>query len=125
MSLLQTLQNAKAATHMLSRLTLTQRNALRTFKLTRIKRAIPVQEPFPPEADACAPRLIPPKVDPQIMESFELHVDGCMAYRVFDDFEEDEITPLPQYALIQEAFQYPHAPNNTGWYLEEETEEAD
>lgn len=72
----------------------TQRNALRTFKLTRIKRAIPVQEPFPPEADACAPRLIPPKVDPQIMESFELHVDGRMAYRVFDDFEEDEITPL-------------------------------
>lgn len=50
---------------------------------------------------------------------------GSQPYGVGWRYDEDEITPLPQYALIQEAFQYPHAPNNTGWYLEEETEEAD
>ena len=45
---------------------------------------------------------------------------GSQPYGVGWRYDEDEITPLPQYALIQEAFQYPHAPNNTGWYLEEE-----
>lgn len=80
-----------------------QRKALRTFKLTRIKRAKPVQEPFPPEADACVPRLSPPQVDEQIMESFELHIDGCMAYRIWDDFEEEEITPLEDGSYLVRA----------------------
>lgn len=34
-------------------------------------------------------------------------------------YGEDEITPLPQYALVQSVFKLPHAPNNTGWYLDE------
>ena len=38
-------------------------------------------------------------------------------------YDEDEITPLPQYALLQQAFRYPNAPNNVGWYFDEnETE---
>lgn len=38
-------------------------------------------------------------------------------------YDEDQITPLPQYALIQQAFRYPNAPNNVGWYFDEnETE---
>lgn len=45
---------------------------------------------------------------------------GAQPYGTGWRYEEDEITPLPQYALIQAVFQYPHAPNNTGWYLTEE-----
>lgn len=46
--------------------------------------------------------------------------DGAQPYGVGWRYDEDEITPLPQYALVQVVFKLPHAPNNTGWYLSEE-----
>ena len=46
---------------------------------------------------------------------------GAQPYGVGWRYDEDEITPLPQYALIQKVFKLPHAPNNTGWYLDEES----
>lgn len=49
--------------------------------------------------------------------------DGAQPYGVGWRYDEDEITPLPQYALIQKAFRYPNAPNNVGWYFDEENEE--
>ncbi len=45
--------------------------------------------------------------------------DGAQPYGVGWRYGEDELTPLPQYALVQEVFKLPHAPNNTGWYLSE------
>ena len=45
--------------------------------------------------------------------------EGAQPYGVGWRYGEDEITPLPQYALVQEVFKLPHAPNNTGWYLED------
>lgn len=43
--------------------------------------------------------------------------DGAQPYGVGWRYDEDEITPLEHYTLLGEAFQYPHSPNNTGWYL--------
>lgn len=50
---------------------------------------------------------------PDCWTSFE----GAQPYGVGWRYGEDEITPLAHYVAIQEAFRYPHAPNNTGWYL--------
>jgi Leucine-rich repeat (LRR) protein len=50
---------------------------------------------------------------PDCWTSFE----GAQPYGVGWRYDEDEITPLAHYVAIQEAFRYPHAPNNTGWYL--------
>lgn len=47
---------------------------------------------------------------------------GSQPYGVGWRYDTDEITPLPAYKLISEAFRYPDAPNNVGWYLETETE---
>jgi len=47
---------------------------------------------------------------------------GSQPYGVGWRYDTDEITPLPAYKLIAEAFQYPDAPNNVGWYLETEAE---
>ena len=47
---------------------------------------------------------------------------GSQPYGVGWRYDTDEITPLPAYELIAEAFRYPNAPNNVGWYLETETE---
>ena len=44
---------------------------------------------------------------------------GSQPYGVGWRYEEDEITPLPQYALLQEVFNYSHTLNNTSWYLQE------
>lgn len=47
--------------------------------------------------------------------------EGAQPYGVGWRYGEDEITPLPQYEIVQLAFKLPHAPNNTGWYLDEAT----
>ena len=47
--------------------------------------------------------------------------EGKQPYGVGWRYGEDEITPLPQYEIVQLAFKLPHAPNNTGWYLDEDT----
>jgi len=49
--------------------------------------------------------------------------DGAQPYGVGWRYGEDEITPLPQYELIQKVFKLPNAPNNVGWYLDDETKE--
>lgn len=82
----------------------TTRHAGRTFKLTRIKRAAIAAGDFPPEAESALPAPFPPSCPPE-MCPFVLRVDGCMGYRVWDDFEEEEITPLEDGGyLIRAAF---------------------
>lgn len=71
------------------------KNAMRTFKLTRIKRAQIVPGAFPPEALAAIeapPRKEEAASVPRL--PVVLAIDARMAYRVYDDFEEDEITML-------------------------------
>lgn len=45
--------------------------------------------------------------------------EDAQPYGVGWRYDEDKITPLPQYALIQRAFGYPNAINNAGWYFDE------
>ena len=68
------------------------RNAMRTFKLTRIRRAQIVPGAFPPEAIA-AMEAPPRKEDAASVPRIPvvLAIDARMAYRVYDDFEESEI----------------------------------
>ena len=40
-------------------------------------------------------------------------------------YEEDNKTFTAAYALINEAFRYPNAPNNVGWYFDETEQETD
>jgi len=44
---------------------------------------------------------------------------GAQPYGVGWRYEEDEVTPLPYYAMLREVFRYDAAtiPNNVGWYL--------
>lgn len=46
---------------------------------------------------------------------------GAQPYGVGWRYDEDEITPLPYYAMLRRVFRYDAAavPNNAGWYLEE------
>ncbi len=44
---------------------------------------------------------------------------GEQPYGVGWRYDTDKVTPLPHYADMIAAFRYPHAPNNTGWYLTE------
>ena len=82
------------------------KNAMRTFKLTRIKRVQLVPGSFPPEA------LVAMEAPPRNEEAASvpripvvLAIDARMAYRVYDDFEEDEITHLPDGSfLVRTAF---------------------
>ena len=69
------------------------KNAMRTFKLTRIKRVQLVPGSFPPEA------LVAMEAPPRNEEAASvpripvvLAIDARMAYRVYDDFDESEIT---------------------------------
>ena len=48
---------------------------------------------------------------------------GAQPYGVGWRYDEDELTPLPYYAMLREVFRYakdPNIPNHVGWYLEEE-----
>lgn len=49
---------------------------------------------------------------------------GAQPYGVGWRYDEDEITPLPYYALLRKVFRYDDSiiPNNVGWYLSEEIE---
>lgn len=67
------------------------RRAVRTFKLTRIKRLALLSGEFPPDALAMLhtePEDIQPDIQPL---SFAMKIDGCMAFRVYDDFAESQI----------------------------------
>ena len=82
------------------------RRTTRTFKLSRIRRAHIVEGGFPPEALAAAQAGIPREEAVQApLIPLVLRVDGCMAFRVLDDFREEEITPLEDGGfLIRTAF---------------------
>lgn len=69
------------------------RRAVRTFKLSRLKRPRVVPGGFPPEALAAREEDAPDVHWPE-PETVHLRMlaDACMAYRVFDDFSEDAIT---------------------------------
>ena len=82
------------------------KNAMRTFKLTRIKRAQAVPGAFPPQALAAIDAQ-PQKEEAAAVPKLPvvLAIDARMAYRVYDDFEEDEITHLPDGSfLVRTAF---------------------
>ena len=82
------------------------KNAMRTFKLTRIHRARTLPGEFPPEALAALAAPAQKHSDaavPQIPVT--LRIDGRMAYRVYDDFDEGEIQRLPDGGfLVETAF---------------------
>lgn len=80
------------------------RNAVRTFKLTRLKRPSFIPGSFPQEAldaavcdettaDWPAPELV----------HLVLRVDSCMAFRIFDDFSEQSITRLEDGSFLIDA----------------------
>ena len=83
----------------------THRRALRTFKLTRIKRLRALPGEFPAEALSCAavePTDIQPDTPPV---RFTLRIDAGMAFRVYDDFEEEQITQTADGGfLVRAAF---------------------
>ena len=68
------------------------RRAVRTFKLSRLKRPHIVPGAFPPEAMSAREEDTPDAHWPE-PETVHLRMlaDACMAYRVFDDFAEDAI----------------------------------
>lgn len=71
------------------------RHAVRTFKLTRIKRARILPGAFPPEAlNARADGMPFSGLEKPPLCPVVLRVDGCMAFRLWDDFGEEEITRL-------------------------------
>lgn len=79
------------------------RRAMRTFKLTRIKRLRVVPGEFPEEALACAavePADIQPDTPPV---RFTLRIDAGMALRVYDDFEEEQISPTADGGFLVQA----------------------
>ena len=82
-----------------------QKRAMRTFKLTRIKRLRVTDGAFPAEAAACA------EIEPMQPESsvppvrFTLRIDADMAFRVYDDFEEEQIAQTADGGfLVRAAF---------------------
>ena len=82
------------------------RNAMRTFRLTRIRAAQIVPGEFPPEALA-AMSAAPAQTDVASVPLLPvtLLIDARMAYRVYDDFDEAEITVRKDgHYLVQTAF---------------------
>lgn len=82
-----------------------QKRSMRTFKLTRIKRLRIIDGTFPDEALTCA------EIEPTDIQSntppvrFTLHIDAGMAFRVYDDFEEEQITQTADGGfLVRAAF---------------------
>ena len=80
-----------------------QRRALRTFKLTRIKRLRSIPGEFPDEALACvADETAEIQSDvPPIR--FTLRIDASMAFRVYDDFEENQLSQAENGDFIAHA----------------------
>lgn len=69
------------------------RRAVRTFKLSRLKRPRIVPGQFPPEALCALSSGVPVTGLPEPASvRLRMLVDACMAYRVFDDFCESSIT---------------------------------
>ena len=82
------------------------RGAMRTFKLSRIRRAHIAEGDFPPEAHAAYSAGAPGELTNDApLVPLVLRVDGCMAFRVLDDFREEETSRLEDGSfLIRTAF---------------------
>ena len=91
------------------------RREARTFKLTRIKRAQIVPGDFPPESFACEPAAMREDSSPP-MVSMQLIIDRRMAFRVWDDFDESQITVLDDGRFLVEAT-FPAGPWVNGMIL--------
>ena len=67
----------------------------RTFKLSRIRRIALLDETFDKDA---LPRIEPPAPNDDVftpLVRIELHIKASQAYRVYDEFQDDEIERLP------------------------------
>lgn len=77
------------------------RQDMRLFKVMRMKRVRVLEETFVPACDADAERAFGIGEDERLMEESEglvrivLWIHGREAYRIYDRFEEEEITRLP------------------------------
>ena len=80
----------------------THKRAMRTFKLTRIRRARMLDDAFPPEAQDAPIAAYDAQSAPPMM-CYTLRVDASMAYRVYDDFEPERIERLPDGDFIVRA----------------------
>ena len=67
------------------------RNAVRTFKLSRLKRPRIIPGSFPPQALAAHENDAVYGKSQQPLVHLLLHAESCMAYRVYDDFAEESI----------------------------------
>lgn len=76
-----------------------QRNAMRTFKISRMKRLQVSEETFAPK-DAAEKQDF---VSPVSVGYFTMWIDASQAYRVYDSFEEEEITRLEDGSFIVKA----------------------
>ena len=80
-----------------------QRRALRTFKLTRIKRLRSIPGEFPDEALACVADETAEIQSDMPPIRFTLRIDASMAFRVYDDFEEDQLSQAENGDFIAHA----------------------
>lgn len=71
-----------------------ERRSMRTFKLSRLKRPRLLGGGFPEEALATRETVAPFQASEPPLQPVILRVDGCMAYRLWDDFDEEAILRL-------------------------------
>jgi len=80
------------------------RNAVRTFKLTRLKRPVLIPGSFPPAALEARQSDIPSTQWPEPEHvRLLLHVNACMAFRIFDDFCEESISRMEDGSFLIDA----------------------
>ena len=81
------------------------RGAMRLFKLSRIRQAQIVPGGFPAEAFEAIEHSKPlsGKEAAPVTLSVMLHLDACMAYRVYDDFSDQELTRLDDGSFLVQA----------------------
>lgn len=86
------------------------RGAMRLFKLARMRNAAMLTEGFPPEAvKADAHAEDPTRGTQAPLVRLTLEIDACMAYRVYDDFADGQITRLGDGSFRVEAAYPPGA----------------
>ncbi|MCI7737456.1 MAG: YafY family transcriptional regulator [Clostridiales bacterium] len=81
------------------------RGAMRLFKLSRIRQAQIVPGGFPAEAFEAVEhaQLLSGEEAAPVTLSVTLHLDACMAYRVYDDFSDQELTHLEDGSFLVQA----------------------
>ena len=80
------------------------RRAVRTFKLSRLKRPRIVPGEFPPEAFSTRTHDAPAAAQTApVFVRVRMLADACMAYRVHDDFAEESITRLEDGSYVIDA----------------------